>query len=153
VAKKSKKDFLYEMIEPEVTGLGYECYDVDYEKNGKDWILTVYIDKPEGISLEDCETVSRHLSPFLDEKNPIETAYTLEVSSPGLERTLKRVKHFTANVGNEIDIRLFQSWNGEKKLCCLLKDADETGIIIENKGDELKLGYDEISKASLHFEF
>ncbi|MBQ3334315.1 MAG: ribosome maturation factor RimP [Eubacteriaceae bacterium] len=151
--KGSKKEYLYQLLKPQTESLGYDCYDVSYEKVGKDKVLTVYIDSPEGIGLDDCEKVSRHLSAFLDEADPIESNYLLEVSSPGLERRLSRVKHFQDNIGKTIDIRLYRALGGKKKMTVILKDADDEGIIIVDGDDTTTIKYEDISKASLHFEF
>lgn len=149
----AKKDILYELLLPEVEKTGYECYDVDYEKIGKDWILTVYIDNKSGIGLDDCEKVSRALSSFLDETNPIDNSYTLEVSSPGLERKLTRHKHFIDNIGKKADIRLYKPMEGTKRMCGVLKNADDTGIVLEFNNKDIEIPYEAVSKASLHFEF
>ena len=153
MVKGSKKEYLYELLKPKTEAAGYECYDVQYEKVGKDKILTVFIDSPDGIGLDDCEKVSRHLSAFLDEEDPIESNYLLEVSSPGLERKLSRVKHYQDNIGKKIDVRLYRAIDGKKKMTVILESADDNGITILDGSTELNIKYEDISKASLHFEF
>ena len=115
--------------------------------------MTVFIDSPDGIGLDDCEKVSRHLSAFLDEEDPIESNYLLEVSSPGLERKLSRVKHYQDNIGKKIDVRLYRAIDGKKKMTVILESADDNGITILDGSTELNIKYEDISKASLHFEF
>ena len=88
--KVSKEFFLEELTAPVVESLGYELTDLTFEKQGKDWCLTLFIDSESGISLDDCEIVSRQISELLDEKDPIEQSYFLEVSSPGMDRPLKK---------------------------------------------------------------
>ena len=94
-----------------IENLGYELYDVIYEKEAQDYYLRIFIDKPEGISLDDCEKVNDAISDLLDEANYIKDQYFLEVSSTGVERTLRREKHFEANCGKEIVINLFKPIN------------------------------------------
>ncbi|MDD2413760.1 MAG: ribosome maturation factor RimP [Eubacteriaceae bacterium] len=153
MAKKSKKIFLFDLLSPEIEKIGYECYDLEFEKKSQNWVLTIYIDKKTGVSLEDCEKVSHVVSNFLDEKDPIEPNYILDVSSPGLERKLKRKKHFKDNIGKTIDVNLFKPVNETKKICGCLVEANEDNITIECEESKLKIAYCDISKASLHFEF
>ena len=116
-------------------------------------MLIVYIDHPDGIKLDDCETVSREISHFLDEIDPIQDAYTLEVSSPGIERKLSRVKHYQAAIGKKIDINLFKPFNKKKKMCVLLEKADDDGIVILDDQEKIHLCYSDIAKATIHFDF
>ena len=153
MVKGSKKEYLFELLKPQTEAIGYDCYDVQYEKAGKDKVLTVYIDNPKGIGLDDCEKVSRHLSAFLDEVDPIESNYILEVSSPGLERKLSRVKHYKDNIGKTIDIRLYHAIEGQKKMTAILDNADDNGITVHDGSAVFNIKYEDISKASLHFEF
>lgn len=153
VNKMTKQEKIYELFEPIVTQMGYECYDVELNKNGKNKVLIVYIDHPDGIKLDDCETVSRKISQFLDEVDPIQDAYTLEVSSPGIERKLTRVKHYQAAVGKKIDINLFKPINKKKKLCVLLKEAGDDGIVVLDDQQEIQFRYSDIAKATIHFDF
>lgn len=150
----ARKDAIYELLEPQVIALGYELYEVDFEKAGKKCILTVYIDQKEGISLEDCEKVSREISAFLDATDPIAEAYTLQVSSPGLERKLTRLKHYQAVVDKMIDLKLFEAIGGQKQLCAVLRSVDAEKIVVQEAGAEpLTIPFKSIAKASLHFEF
>ena len=150
----TRKDAIYELLKPQVTTLGYELYDVDFEKAGKKRILTVYIDRKEGISLEDCEKVSREISAFLDAADPIAETYTLQVSSPGLERKLTRLKHYRAVVGEMIDLKLFEAIDGQKQLCAVLRFVDNEKIVVqEGDAEPLTIPFKSIAKASLHFEF
>ena len=101
-----------------IESLGYELYDVIYEKEAQDYYLRIFIDKPEGIDLNDCEKVNDAISDMLDEANYIKDQYFLEVSSPGLERLLRKEKHLQANLENEIQLKLFKSieLNSEEKV-------------------------------------
>ncbi len=102
------------LLKPIIENLGYELYDVIYEKEAKDYYLRIFIDKPEGISLEDCEKVNDAISDLLDEANYIKEQYFLEVSSPGVERILRKEKHLKQSIGKEITVNLFKPINMEE---------------------------------------
>lgn len=123
-----------------IESLGYELYDVEYVKEGKNYFLRIYIDKPEGIDLNDCEMVNDAISDRLDEANYIKEPYFLEVSSPGVERVLRKDKHLEQNRGEEIEIKLFKKdENGKKEYQGILKNFDEDKIILE----QIKQGKEE----------
>lgn len=122
------------LIQPIIHDLGYELYDVQYLKEGKDYYLRITIDKPEGITIEDCETVNHAIDEILDEVDFINTAYFLEVSSPGLERMLRKPWHFEKQIGNQIQVKLFQAIEKQKEL---------QGILIESNENELKMQINE----------
>ena len=123
-----------------IESLGYELYDVEYVKEGKNYFLRIYIDKPEGIDLNDCEKVNDAISDRLDEANYIKEPYFLEVSSPGVERVLRKDKHLEQNMGEEIEIKLFKKdENGKKEYQGILKNFDEDKIILE----QIKQGKEE----------
>jgi len=114
-----------------------EIYDVEYVKEGSDWYLRCYIDKEGGVSINDCEVVSRALSDELDKEDFIEDAYILEVSSPGLGRALKKDKHLQRSLNEEVDIRTYKPINGSKDFNGILKAFDEGTItILTASGDE-----------------
>ena len=104
------------LIEKIINDLGYSLYDVLYVKEGKNYYLRIIIDKPEGISIEDCETVNNGVNDILDTVDYIKDAYFLEVSSPGIERTLRKEKHFLDQIGNEIEVKLYKQINKKKEL-------------------------------------
>ncbi len=112
--KKGIKDTVREAIEPTVTELGYTLWDITYGKIGADYHLEITIDKAEGINIEDCERVHRAIDPILDECDPIEGFYYLEVSSPGVERELRTDAHITASLGERVLIKLFAPKDGIK---------------------------------------
>ena len=103
-----------EVIEGKINDLGYELYDVEYVKEGKDYYLRVYIDNDIGISLDDCEKVSNGITDILDENDCVKEQYFLEVSSCGLERNLRQDKHFEQNIGNKVEIKLFKPQERKK---------------------------------------
>ena len=108
-----------------------EIYDVEYVKEGSDWYLRCYIDKEEGVSINDCEAVSRRLSDRLDEADFIQDAYILEVSSPGLGRQLKKDKHLAKSLQTEVDVKTYKPVNGTKEFTGILKAFDENTLTIE----------------------
>lgn len=120
-----------ELVQPTIEKIGYDLYDVEYAKEGKNYFLRIFIDKPEGIDLEDCEKVSNEINGLLDEADYIKEQYFLEVSSPGIERILKKDKHLVQNKGKEIQVKLFQKdKNGKKEYQGELKGFTEEAIII-----------------------
>lgn len=128
------------LIMPIIEDLGYILYDVQYVKEAKDYYLRVFIDKKEGISLEDCEKVNNAITDILDEANYIKDQYFLEVSSPGVERILRKERHLSKNKGQEINISLFKKdENGKKEYKGILEDFDETTLKIKQDDNEIKI--------------
>ena len=124
-----------ELIMPIIDENGFELVDLEYVKEGQDMYLRAYIDKEGGITIDDCETVSRAFSDALDAADIIDDAYILEVSSPGLGRPLKKEKDFRRSVGKDIEIRTYKSIDGEKEFIGTLKsyDADSVTIALEDE--------------------
>ena len=121
------------LLKEKIENIGYDLYDVEYAKEGKNYFLRIYIDKPEGIDLNDCEKVNDEISDLLDEANYIQDQYFLEVSSPGVERVLRKDKHLAQNKGKEIAIKLFKKdENGKKEYQGILQDFDDETIILED---------------------
>ena len=106
----SKLEQLQDILTPVIEALGYECWGIEYISQGRHSVLRVYIDHENGILIEDCETVSRQLSAVMDVEDPISSEYTLEVSSPGMDRPLFTLEQFAAFVGEQVKIRLLQRW-------------------------------------------
>ena len=105
-----------DLVTPKIEKLGYEGYDVEYVKEGKNYFLRIYIDSPKGIDLNDCEKVNNEIMDLLDEADYIKEQYFLEVSSPGLERNLRKEQHYKEQIGNEIKIKLFKPIENKKEL-------------------------------------
>lgn len=124
------------LIRKNIEELGYELYDVEYVKEAKDYFLRIYIDSKNGIDLNDCEKVSNNITELLDKEDLIPKQYFLEVSSPGIERVLKKEKHLSDNIGNEVQIKLFKPFEGQKQYKGILKGFDETKIEIVNQNEE-----------------
>lgn len=125
-----------QLLIPIAGRFGVEIYDVEYVKEGRDWYLRAYIDKPEGVSINDCENVSRALSDALDAEDYIPDAYILEVSSPGLGRTLKKDKHLEKSLGEEVEIKTYKPVDGCKEFKGILKAYDAGTVTIEEQDGE-----------------
>lgn len=122
-----------QLVKNKIEALGYELYDVEYAKEGKNYFLRIFIDKPDGIDLNDCEKVNDAINDILDTADYIKEQYFLEVSSPGIERVLRKEQHLKQNIGNEISIKLFQKdENGKKEYKGILKSFDSEKIELEN---------------------
>ena len=143
-----------ELLLPIVEEYRFELVDVEYVKEGSNWYLRAYIDKPGGITVDDCEAVSRRLSDLLDEKDFIEEAYILEVSSPGLGRPLKKDKDFARSIGEEVEIRTYKAIDHEKEFVGVLKSFDKDTIVIELEDNEImNFARDNIALVRLAFDF
>ena len=143
-----------ELLMPIILQHGFELVDVEYVKEGGNWYLRAYIDKPGGIAVDDCEVVSRALSDLLDEKDFIEDSYILEVSSPGLGRPLKKEKDFTRNLGKEVEVRTYRAIDRQKEFTGVLKDFDKNTVTIEFEDGQTKIfEKSEIDLIRLAFDF
>ena len=142
-----------EILLPIVEEYGFELVDVEYVKEGSNWYLRAYIDKPGGIGVNDCEAVSRRLSDILDEKDYIEDSYILEVSSPGLGRPLKKEKDFQRNLGEEVEVRTFRAIEGQKEFTGVLKAYDKESVTIELEETEMKFARTDIALIRQAFDF
>ena len=132
----------------------FELWDVEYVKEGGNWYLRAYIDKPGGITVDDCELVSRALSDLLDEHDFIEDAYILEVSSPGLGRPLKKDKDFARSIGEEVDVKTFRAIQHQKDFTGILKAYDKEKIVLELEGgEEMTFARADIALVRLAFDF
>lgn len=142
-----------ELLLPITQDCGVEIYDVEYVKEGSDWYLRAYIDKAEGVNIGDCEAVSRALSAKLDEEDFIEDAYILEVSSPGLGRTLKKDKHLAKSIGEEVEIRLYKPIDKCKEFTGALVKFDADSVTIETVEKEMTFARKEIALIRLALDF
>ena len=122
------------LLKEKIESLGYELYDVEYSKEGKNYFLRIFIDKKDGIDLNDCEKVNNEINDLLDGADYIKEQYFLEVSSPGIERILRKDKHLEENIGEEINIRLFKKdERGNKEYQGILEQFDEDTIKLVNE--------------------
>ena len=141
------------LIQKTVEDLGYELYDVQYAKEGKDYFLRVFIDKKTGIDLNDCETVSNAINPLLDEKDFIKEMYFLEVSSPGVERILRKEKHFQEAQGKEVEVKLFKPMEKQKEYSGILEKWDENYIYLLVKESQMIIERKNISLMKLKYNW
>ena len=144
---------VYDIACPVVEDIGFELIDVEYLSVSGRWILRLYIDKEDGVTIDDCVSVSRELGDLLDVKDVINNEYVLEVSSPGLDRPLKREKDFIKFIGNKIKCRIAAPVNGQKNFSGLLKEFKESNILLKTESGVVELPLEGIEKANLVYEF
>ena len=141
------------LVEPCITELGYLIWDVEYVKEGAEWYLRITLDSENGIDIDDCEKVSRAINPIIDEADPIEDFYYLEVSSPGIERELKTEEHISLSVGQKVEAKLFAAMDGAKSLIGTLSGFEDGKVTISDGEKETSLELSQISKLkTLYFE-
>ncbi len=142
-----------DLARPIIEANGCTLWDVEYVKEAGSWYLRVYIDKEGGVSINDCEAVSRPLSDALDEADPIEGGYTLEVSSAGADRVLKKPEHFAQFIGSEVDVKLYRAREGRKELTGTLKGHAAGDVTLELAGSEVLLEKKDVAQVRLHVTF
>ena len=142
-----------DLVENTIIELGYEIYDVQYVKEGKDYYLRIYIDSKKGIDLEDCEKVSNEVSTILDKNDFIKEQYFLEISSPGIEIILRKDKHLKDNIGEEVEVSLFKPIDKQKSIVGVLKDFDADTIEIEVENNILKIDRKNISLIKIKYNW
>ncbi|MBQ0011062.1 MAG: ribosome maturation factor RimP [Ruminococcus sp.] len=154
MAKENIASFVEEKLSPAINGIGYDVWDVEYVKEGADYYLRFTIDSPDGITLDDCEKVSRLIDPLLDELDPIEDAYHLEVSSPGVERVLRKPAHFEAMIGETIEIRLFRpDASGKKAYTGTLAAFSDGTVRLDTDGGTVSVAFADVAKSNTVFDF
>ena len=142
------------LAEPVIAEQGCTLWDVEYVKEAGTWYLRAYIDKENGITVDDCEEVSRALSDLLDEEDFISENYILEVSSPGLDRPLKKEKDFARSIGKDVEVKLFKAINKEKEFVGILKAYDEDTVTLEMEDEtEMQFKRSDIARIRLAFFF
>ena len=143
-----------ELLLPIVEKHGFELVDVEYVKEAGTWYLRAYIDKPGGISVDDCEVVSRAFSDILDEKDYIDDTYIFEVSSPGLGRPLKKEKDFARSIGEEVEIRTYRPINRQKEFIGFIKENHQETVTIEYEDETTQVfERSDIALIRLAFDF
>jgi ribosome maturation factor RimP len=143
------RDQIVELLEPTVTRLGYELSDLEVRVGGKQGVLRLFIDKPDGIGLEDCEKVSRAVSAILDVEDPLPVHYDLEVSSPGLDRKLTKVEHFQRFAGETVKVQMRFPIEGRRRFRGTLVSSDDESIVVEVDGESHTLPVATIDTARL----
>lgn len=143
------------LVKNKVEELGYKLYDVQYAKEGKEYFLRIFIDKEEGVDLNDCEKVSDTINPILDEADYIKEQYFLEVSSPGIERVLRKDEHLEDSIGKEIEVKLFKPLEGKKEFVGILKKYNEENITIDvtESNEEINIDRKNISIMKLKYNW
>lgn len=147
--KKQMLEAVEGYLEPILNELHFALVDVEYVKEGPNYYLRIYIDKEGGVNIDDCRTTSRAIEEVLDEKNLIEEAYTLEVSSPGLDRVLKKDREFDYFKGRLVDVKLYKAIDGEKHLIATLDHKDGDKLYLTNEGEALELDMKDIAVVRL----
>ncbi len=153
VSKKNYEQRTEELLIPIAEEAGVSIYDVEYVKEGGEWYLRAYIDKPEGVNIGDCETVSRALSDQLDREDFIADAYILEVSSPGLGRALKKDKHLEMSIGREVELKTYKPIGGRKEFSGILQAFDQDTVTIETEGAPVVFTRSDIAVVRLALDF
>ena len=151
--KKSIKETVRDAVSSTITDLGYEIWDITYAKVGADYHLEITIDSPNGINIEDCEKVHRAIDPILDECDPIEGFYYLDVSSPGVERELRTEQHISRSVGEKVRAKLFAQKDGKRVVVGVLSAFEDGKLTISEESGDIILTPAEISKlTTVYFE-
>ena len=142
------------LLKPKIEEIGYELYDVEYVKEGPEYYLRIYIDKESGIDLNDCEKVSNEINEILDKADYIKEQYYLEVSSPGIERKLRKDKHLEQNISKNVEIKLFKKDNnGKKEYTGKLKAFNQEEIIIIETDKEITIERKNIAQIKTIYEW
>lgn len=143
---------LLQLLEPAVAGMGCELVGIVYRGNPRNALLRLYIDKPGGVDLDDCTRVSRHVSGVLDVEDPISTQYTLEVSSPGLDRPIFKSEDYNRFAGEKVRLRLQAPLDGRRRLAGVLRGLQGDEVVVEENGIEINVPLSQIDKANLELE-
>ena len=145
----SKLEELQALLAPVVEALGYQCWGIEFLSQGRHSLLRVYIDHANGILVDDCEKVSRQLSGVLDVEDPVASEYTLEVSSPGMDRPLFTIEQFAAHTGEQVKIKLRTPFDGRRNFQGLLRGVEEQDVVVQVDDHEYLLPIDSIDKANI----
>lgn len=145
----SKLEQLQALVAPVVEALGYECWGIEFLSQGRHSLLRIYIDHVDGVLVEDCEKVSRQISGVLDVEDPISAEYTLEVSSPGMDRPLFTLQQFAGHVGEQVKIKLRSPFEGRRNFQGLLRGIEDQDVVVQVDDHEFLLPIDLIDKANI----
>jgi len=140
---------LWRLIEPVLEPDGIELVEVEFKPEGGRWVLRLYIDSPVGVTLDDCEFTSRQIGALLDIKDPIHRPYTLEVSSPGINRVLRKEKDFQLFAGSPVRLKTRRKVAGRRNFQGILKGMENSKIVIEVEGDRIEISSEDLEKARL----
>jgi len=150
---KQAPEHLLELIEPVVEGLGYECVGVEFNSHPKHGFLRIFIDAEQGVGMEDCTKVSHQVSGVLDVEDPISGEYNLEVSSPGMDRPIFKLKQFEQFVGHTVQVNLFKPVSGRRKITGLIEKVEGSDVYLQQDGQVHKVPFQAMSKARLEPDF
>lgn len=153
MAESSIEKKTCELLQDAIIQLGYELYDVEYVKEGKEYHLCIYIDKPDGINISDCEKVNDVINPILDEADYIAEQYFLEVSSAGLEKKLRKKEHFEKQIGNKIEVNLYSKLDNTKNLQGVLKECNDEFLLLLVYDKDIKISFNQIANAKTVFDW
>ena len=142
-----------DLVEPILDEMGFELVDVEYLSNYGKWVFRLYIDKEAGVTIDDCVRVSREIGDLIDIKEAVTHEYTLEVSSPGVDRPLRKEKDFVGAVGKKVKVRMIAPMDGRRSFTGYLKDFEDGTVYIEMDGAPVALPWAEVDKANLVYEF
>ncbi|MBD7976242.1 MULTISPECIES: ribosome maturation factor RimP [Pseudomonas] len=145
----SKLEQLQAMVSPVIEALGYQCWGIEFLPQGKHSLLRIYIDHADGILVDDCEKVSRQVSGVLDVEDPISNEYTLEVSSPGMDRPLFTLEQFAVYAGEQVKIKLRIPFDGRRNFQGILRGVEEQDVVVLVDDHEYLLPIDSIDKANI----
>lgn len=143
------RDSLIGLLEPELQAIGYELVELEYKGRGKAGLVRLYIDKPDGVGLDDCERVSRRVSALLDVEDPVPGQYDLEVSSPGLDRPLRTPEHYRRYVGEKVKVQTVRPLDGRRRFKGPLVAFDGARLTVEVDGEERVIPLEAVERASL----
>ncbi|MGI6611413.1 MAG: ribosome maturation factor RimP [Limnochordia bacterium] len=142
-------DEVTKLAEPQCTALGFELVDVEYVKEGRDMVLRLLIDKPGGVTVDDCALLSRQIDPILDAADPVASSYYLQVSSPGLDRSLKRETDFERFAGSLVQLRTYQAIGGQRNFRGVLTGLRDGNVAMEVEGEQVLIPLQQVAKANL----
>lgn len=142
-------DRLQALLEPTITGLGYELLGIDRARHGESQLLRLYIDQADGITVEDCERVSRQVSDVLEAEHALRADYTLEVSSPGLDRPLFTLEQHRRFVGEQVQLRLRNLVEGRRRLVGRLQEVSDDALVLEVDGAPFTVPFDQVERSRL----
>ena len=153
MAERNIEQRVYELIEKKIQELGYELYDVEYLKEGKEYHLCIYIEKNGIMEIADCEKVNNAIEPILDDVDLIKEQYFLEVSSSGLEKKLRKLEHYEKQIGNKIEVKLFTKIDNKKVIEGILSKVENDCIELQEDEKEIKIAFDQIASVKTIYEW
>jgi len=153
LAERNIEQRVYELIEKKIQELGYELYDVEYLKEGKEYHLCIYIEKNGIMEIADCEKVNNAIEPILDDVDLIKEQYFLEVSSSGLEKKLRKLEHYEKQIGNKIEVKLFTKIDNKKVIEGILSKVENDCIELQEDEKEIKIAFDQIASGKTIYEW